>query len=269
MTRATLLLTAALLAATLGVAAAADQPGYRIGIDDVLGIAVWDNKDVDLTVAVRPDGKISLPLVGEIQAGGLTVSELIDKLNEEYGKTIKGAQVTVLVKEIRSRAVFFVGAVGKSGPLQLTQDLTVLQAVSLIGGFADRADQEGSFVLRGDKSIPIDFVKLMKGDVTQNIHLEPGDTIVVPLADAVFIQGEVKAPGAVKFVKDLTIVKAITQAGGFTPLAAPKRVTILRAEGGKKQNMRVNVEEMISNPAEKPDMPLQPNDILIVPQRLF
>ena len=218
---------------------------------------------------MRPDGKISLPLLGEVQAGGLTVADLIGQLNEQFGKSIKGAQATVIVKEIRSRSVFFVGGVGKPGPMQLTQQLTLLQAVSVAGGLAPVADQEGAFILRAGKSIPVNFTLLMKGDVAQNIQLQPGDTIVVPVADTVYIQGEVKAPGAVKFVKDLTVVKAITQAGGFTPLAAPRRVTLLRGDASKKRNVRINVDEMIADPQSAADMPLEPNDIIIVPQRLF
>jgi len=251
-----------------GIAAAQDR-GYRIGAEDVLAISVWDNKEVDHVVFVRPDGKISLPLLGEVQAGGLTVGELIEHLNQQYGQTIKGAQVTVIVKEIRSRTVFFVGGVGRPGPMQLTQNLSVLQAVSLAGGLAPSADQEGAFVLRGGKSIPVDFVRLMKGDVSQNLALEPGDTVVVPIADVIYVQGEVKKPGTVRLTRELTIVKAISEAGGFTDLAAPKRVTLLRADSTKKENIRVNVDEMIKDPKAAPEIRLQANDIVIVPQRLF
>ena len=267
MARRAIVAVAAILLLSGGVAA--DQQAYRIGPEDVLAISVWDNKDIDHTVQVRPDGKVSLPLLGEVQAGGLTVAELIERLNEQFSRSIKGAQATVIVKEIRSRPVFFVGGVGKPGLMQLTQDLSVLQAVSLAGGLIPAADQEGAFVLRAGKSIPVNFVRLMKGDVSQNVPLQPGDTVVIPIADSVYIQGEVKTPGAIKFVKDLTIVKAITQAGGFTQLAAPKRVTLLRGDSEKKQNVRVNVEGMIRDPQSTPDVPLQPNDIIIVPQRLF
>ena len=258
--------------ALLGVAAGqnpAQNPAYRIGPEDVLAISVWDNKEVDHVVFVRPDGKISLPLLGEVQAAGLTVVQLIEELNKQFGRTIKGAQATVLVKEIRSRAVYFVGGVGKPGPLQLMQDLTLLQAVSLAGGLSPAADQEGSYVLRGGKAIPINFVRLLRGDTSQNVPLQPGDTVVIPIADQVYVQGEVKKPGTIKLTKDLTLVRAITEAGGFTDLAAPKRVTVLRGQAGKKQNLRVNVDAMISDPKETPDISLQANDIVIVPQRLF
>ena len=245
-------------------------PSYRIGVDDVLAVAVWDNKDLYETVFVRPDGKISLPLIGEMQAAGLTVTELAQSLSEQYGKTVKGAQATVLVREIRSRPIFFVGGVGKPGPMSLTQDLTLLQAISLAGGVVPAADIESAFVLRGDQRIPIDFVKLIqKGDTSQNIKLMPRDTIVVPLADVVYVQGEVKTPGAVKFTKDLTVVKAIAQVGGFTPLASPRRVDVVRVEGAKKETLRVNVNDIMSDSPSSPDVPLRANDIVIVPQRLF
>jgi polysaccharide export outer membrane protein len=277
MTKVLRVVVAFALLATASVPAGAQTPGaqtpgpnYRIGVDDVLAISVWDNKDVDQVVFVRPDGKISLPLVGEVQAGGRTVAELASALSEMYGKTIRGAQVTVSVRDIRSRNIYFVGGVGRPGPLPLTQELTLLQAISLAGGLAPGADVESSYVLRGNKLTQVDFTKLIqKADVSQNIKLEPGDTIVVPLADIVYVQGEVRAPGALKFTKDLTIVKAIAQAGGFTPLAAPKRVSILRGEGLKKESIPVNVNDLMKTTETDADLLLKPNDIIIVPQRLF
>ena len=102
-----------------------------------------------------------------------------------------------------------------------------------------------------------------------NITLQPGDTIVVPIADSIYVLGEVKKPGTIRFTKDLTVVRAISEAGGFTDLAAPKRVTLLRGDGRVKEQVRVNIEEMINDPKAAPEIRLQPDDILIVPQRLF
>jgi polysaccharide export outer membrane protein len=246
------------------------EKNYRIGIDDVLQVSVWDNRDLDRVVFVRPDGRISLPLLGEIQAEGQTVAQLATTLSEMYSKTIKGAQVTIDVQQIRSKPVFFLGGVVRVGPMQLTQDLTLFQAISMAGGVVPDADLEKAFVLRGDKLISIDFVRLIqKGDVSQNIKLEPGDTVVVPVADTVYLQGEIRTPGAIKYSKDLTMLKAIARGGGFTPLANNKKVTVVRGEGLKKENIKVNVNNIITEPESSPDMPLQPNDIVIVPQRLF
>ena len=243
---------------------------YVIGPEDVLDIQVWGNKDLNQTVFVRPDGRTSLPLVGEIGVAGKTVQQLQDHLGAVYEKTVKGAVVTVIVKEIRSRPVYFIGGFGKPGLMQLTRELTLLQAISIVGGVLPNADAEKGFLLRGDKRIPIDFNRLVqRGDLTQNPKLEPGDSIVVPLADAVYVNGEVRTPGAVKYTGDLTILKAITQVGGLTPLAAPGRVDVLRGTSEKKERIRVDVDRMMRSPDENPDIRLQPNDIIFVPQRLF
>jgi polysaccharide export outer membrane protein len=260
----------ALLCLVYVVSAHGADEAYVIGAADVLEVQVWDNKDLNQIVFVRPDGKISLPLIGEVQAGGRTVQQLQDTLAEAFTKTVKGANVTVIVKEIKSRPVYFIGGFAKPGVEQLIRDLTLLQAISIAGGLLPTADGDNGFVLRGDRRIPIDFTKLMqKGDVSQNLKLEVGDSVVVPVADAVYIHGEVKAPGAIKSTGDLTVLKAIAQAGGVTPLAATGRVEILRSQGEKKERIKVDLEKMMSSPAGTPDMRLKPNDIVFVPQRLF
>lgn len=266
--------------ATAQTQPAATQPGqtqplppdkdYIIGPEDVLDVQVWGSKDLNQVVFVRPDGRLSLPLVGEISVAGKTVQELQDHLSAVYEKTVKGAVVTVIVKEIKSRPVYFIGGFGKPGVMQLTRELTLLQAVSVIGGVVANADAEKGFVLRGDKRIPIDFNRLLqRGDLSQNPKLEPGDSVVVPLADAVYVSGEVRAPGAIKYTGDLTILRAITQAGGLSPLAAGGRVDILRGSAERKERIRVDIDRMMRSPDGNPDMRLQPNDIILVPQRLF
>jgi len=196
--------------------------------------------------------------------------ELQDYLSAVYSKTVKGAAVTVIIREIRSRPIYFVGGFGKPGAMQLTRDLTLLQAIALVGGVTQGADAEKGFVLRKDKQIPVDFFKLtQKGDLTQNIKLEPGDSIVVPVADLVYVQGEVRAPGGVKYTQDLTLVRAITQAGGLTQMAAGGRVDILRGRGEKKERIRVDVDKMMRAGDGSHDVLVKPDDIILVPQRLF
>ena len=246
------------------------EKDYIIGPEDVLDIQVWGNKDLNQVVFVRPDGRTSLPLVGEIGVAGKSVQQLQDHLTNVYEKTVKGAVVTVIIREIKSRPVYFVGGFGRPGVMQLTRELTLLQAISINGGVLPNADAEKGFLLRGDKRIPIDFNRLVqRGDLSQNPKLEPGDSVVIPLADAVYVNGEVKAPGAVKFTGDLTILKALTQVGGLTPLAAPGRIDILRGSAEKKERIRVEVDKMMRSPDENPDIRLQANDIIFVPQRLF
>src|SRR5499425_3928432 len=130
-------------APTQAPAPAPDQKDYIVGPEDVLEVQVWDNKDLNQSVFVRPDGKTSLPLVGEIQAAGKTVQELQDYLSAVYSKTVKGAAVTVIVRDITSRPVYFLGGFGKPGALQLLRtDLTLLQALALVGGVTPAADAD-------------------------------------------------------------------------------------------------------------------------------
>ena len=243
---------------------------YVIGPEDVLDIQVWGSKDLNQTGFVRPDGRLSLSLVGEIAAAGKTVQQLQDHLTAVYTQTVKGAVVTVIVKEIKSRPVYFIGGFAAPGAIQLTRDLTLLQAISMVGGVVPNADGEKGFLLRGNNKIPIDFTRLVqRGDLSQNPKLEPGDSIVVPLADTVYVSGEVARPGAVKYTGDLTMLKAITQVGGLTPLAAPGSVDILRGSAEKKEQIRVDLGRIMRSPDENADVRLQPNDIISVPRRLF
>ena len=252
------------------VPAHAVDEAYVIGAADLLEVQVWDNKDLNQVVFVRPDGKISLPLIGEVQAGGKTVQQLQDALAVLYTKTVKGANVTVIIKEIKSRPVYFIGGFAKPGVEQLTRDLRLVQAISIVGGLLPTADGDNGFLLRGDRRIPIDFTRLLqKGDVSQDMRLEPGDAVVAPLADAVYVHGEVKTPGSVKSTGDLTVLRAIAQVGGVTPLAATSRVEILRAEGEKKERIKVDLDKMMKASDENPDVRLKANDIIFVPQRLF
>jgi len=252
------------------IPAHAVDEAYVIGAADLLEVQVWDNKDLNQVVFVRPDGKISLPLIGEVQAGGKTVQQLQDALAELYAKTVKGANVTVIIKEIKSRPVYFIGGFAKPGVEQLTRDLRLVQAISIAGGLLPTADGDNGFLLRGDRRIPIDFTRLLqKGDVSQDMRLEPGDAVVAPLADAVYVHGEVKTPGPVKSTGDLTVLRAVSQVGGVTPLAATSRVEILRGQGDRKERIKVDLDKMMKAPDDNPDVRLKPNDIIFVPQRLF
>ena len=256
---------AALLLLVAAPTRAADE-AYVIGIEDVLDIQVWDNKDLNQVVFVRPDGRISLPLVGELQAGGRTVQQLQDALTELYAKNVKEANVTVIVREIKSRPVFFSGEFAKTGPVQLTRDLTVLQAISVIGGLLPSADAGSGFVLRDGKVIPVDFTRLIQmGDVSQNLKLQPGDSVVAPTAESVYVQGEVKTPKVIKLTKDLTILRAISEAGGVTDHAAPGQVVIIRRQGDQRARIPVNLDKLVEAPDPSADLPLKPNDVVFVP----
>jgi len=164
---------------------AADDPTYRIGAQDVLKIDVWREDQLTRTVPVRPDGKISLPLLNDIQAAGLTPMELAGIIRDELRKYINNPQVTVSVAEINSRRIYVNGEVNKAGAYQLLPHMTALQALSGSGGFTAFAHVKSIYVLRNVDGkavkIPFNYKESIKGkNVDQNIELQPGDVIVVP-----------------------------------------------------------------------------------------
>ena len=159
---------------------------YIIGDDDVLSINVWKEAEVSRTVPVRSDGKISLPLAGEVQASGQTPLQLEKLLAAKLQSFISEPEVTVIVTEIKSQKFNILGMVNKSGTFPLTSSLTVLDAIALAGGFRDFAKQKSIYILRknpdgGESRLPFNYKEVIKGkNMAQNIKLQPGDTIVVP-----------------------------------------------------------------------------------------
>jgi polysaccharide export outer membrane protein len=160
-------------------------PDYVIGPDDVLTIVFWREKDMSGDVQVRPDGKISLPLINEVQASGLTPEQLRLSVTEAAGKFVEDPAVTVVVKGINSRKVFMLGQVGKPGPFPLGGPTTVLQMIAIAGGVAEYAKSDKIVIMRVENGKTVSH-KFNYKDVTegknlqQNIDLKPGDTIIVP-----------------------------------------------------------------------------------------
>ena len=168
-----------------GTAVRPHDDTYIIGTDDVLSINVWKEPDMTRVVPVRPDGKISLPLINDVQAAGSTPQQLAASVTEKLRKFITEPQVTVIVTQINSQRVFVVGEVLRAGAFPLIPGMTVLQALSSAGGFTTFADVKKIHVMRlvSGKHIelPFNYREVLKGDnPDQNIKLEPGDTVVVP-----------------------------------------------------------------------------------------
>jgi polysaccharide export outer membrane protein len=171
--------------AKANVSPATTDPQYQIGPEDVLDISVWKEPDVSRVVPVRPDGRISLPLINDVQAAGNSPQQLAKAISEKLRKYLNEPQVTVIVTQINSQRVFVVGEVLKAGAFPLIPGMTVLQALSSAGGFTTFADVKKIHVmrLRDGKHIelPFNYREVLKGDnADQNIKLEPGDTVVVP-----------------------------------------------------------------------------------------
>lgn len=158
---------------------------YLIGPTDILEIHIWREPDLSRTIPVRPDGKITLPLLNDVQASGLTPLELKAGIEKGLAKFIESPVVSVAVQEIHSKNIFVLGQVESPGQYPLQQDLTVVQALSLAGGLAEWADQSGIVILRKEngkqRRIKFNYKDVSKGKhLEENIVLKAGDTIIVP-----------------------------------------------------------------------------------------
>jgi len=164
---------------------ATTDPSYVIGPEDVLDVNVWKEPDMTRVVPVRPDGKITLPLINDVQAAGSTPQQLASAVTERLHKFLTEPQVTVIVTQINSQRVFVVGEVLRAGAFPLVPGTTVLQALASAGGFTTFANVKKIHVMRTVNGkhieIPFNYREVLKGDnPDQNIKLEPGDTVVVP-----------------------------------------------------------------------------------------
>lgn len=158
-----------------------DPNNYRIGAEDVINIRVWREADLSGNVVVRPDGKIALPLVGEIEAAGSTPNELTSRLEEALGQVMVKPQVLVSIVQVNSKKYYISGQANRTGAFPLVVPLTVLEALSIAGGLQEFANGSKIIVMRGDKRIKFNYKDVLKGkNMQQNIRLEPGDHIIVP-----------------------------------------------------------------------------------------
>lgn len=158
---------------------------YVIGAQDVLSISVWKEPDLSQSVPVRPDGKISLPLLNDVQAAGLTPMQLAQELTAKLQKFISAPQVSVIVTAVNSQRVYILGEVARPGAMPLLGDMTVMQAISNAGGLSQFANAKGIYVLRAQNGaqqrLPFNYKQAIKGgNGGQDIPLKAGDTIVVP-----------------------------------------------------------------------------------------
>jgi Periplasmic protein involved in polysaccharide export len=158
---------------------------YVIGASDVLTVTVWREPTLSGSILVRPDGMISMALLGDVQASGLTPLQLADQISLKLKKYIQEPKVSVVVTQIHSKLVFLLGEVGRKGPVEMTPGMTLLEAISAAGGVTDFANTKKMYVLRNEKAgsqtkIPVNYKEALKGNAASNIVLKPGDTIVVP-----------------------------------------------------------------------------------------
>lgn len=158
--------------------------GYIIGPSDVLTITVWKEPSLSGSLLVRPDGMVSIALLGDVHAAGLTPLQLSDQISTKLKKYIQDPNVSVVITQIHSKVVYLLGEVVKRGPVEMTPGMTLLEAIASAGGLTDYANTKKIYILRNASGsqlrIPVHYKEALKGDGTLNLALQPGDTIVVP-----------------------------------------------------------------------------------------
>lgn len=161
-------------------AAPVDPKTYKIGPEDVIAIRTWREESLSLQAVVRPDGRITLPLAGELEVGGLSPEQVQTKVTEMYGKFVNNPNVSVSMTRIASKKYFLVGMVMRTGTFPLIVPTTVLEAINGAGGFQEYANRKKVVILRGDKRLKFNYEEVIKGkNMAQNILLENGDHIIV------------------------------------------------------------------------------------------
>jgi polysaccharide export outer membrane protein len=259
----------------VGTMPAAQVSTYTVGPHDVLTIAVFEQPSLSGKFSVEADGTFTFPLLGRIRAGGLTLrdfeSELRRLLAEGY---LKNPQVSVTVEENRSHRIFVVGEVRTAGTYPLSGEMTIIEALARAGPLTDRAASEVVVVrapsgvnpetpqlpaeVPGSEIVRVDLKQLQNGTPSQNIRLRDGDTLFVPRAENIFVFGQVKNPGAYPVQGNTTVLQALSMAGGVTDRASTTRLRIVRTVDGKKQEVKVKLEDLV-----------QPGDTILVSERFF
>ncbi len=264
-----------------GTAWRSDRVGeevYRIGASDVLEISVWQSPDLNRTVTVRFDGRITFPLAGEVVAAGLAPTELAAEIGERLREFIRNPQVNVTVREFQSRQVLVLGRVGKPGIYPLRGPLKVLELLTAADIKLNEIDLKNITVMRATGEVlKIDLEALLyRQDVRQNIDLRAGDNIFVPerpSASATTVQskeimvlGEVVKPGALSFPADrtVTVKEVLLGAGGLTNAAALTGAKVVRSDRIQEP---VDLNRLLFNADMSQDLVLHAGDVLYIPKR--
>jgi polysaccharide export outer membrane protein len=165
----------------MSVPVSVDPHGYKLGADDVVIVHVWREPDLTTRQAIRPDGKITMPVINEVMAAGLTPAQLGDSIAKALSEFVKNPQVVVAVEAVRSKRYFLSGEVLRPGAYPLGTPTTVFEALTMAGGFREFAAKKKIIVIRGTKRFRFNFNEVVKGkNLAQNIPLENGDQIIVP-----------------------------------------------------------------------------------------
>jgi polysaccharide export outer membrane protein len=247
---------------------------YTIGPDDVLSIVVWNERDLSGKFNVEADGSLTFPLIGRVEAAGLTVRALESELRKRLAAGyITNPQISVTVDTYSSQRIFLVGEVKQPGMYPLRGKMSLMEALARAGSTTQMAGGEAFVVRRSDRGVSgavlpdqagdasevirVDLKELHRGGI-KNVALTDGDTVFVPRAETIYVSGYVKNPGAYPIEKDTTALQAVTLAGGVTDRGSTSRLKVIRIVDGERTETRMDENDLA-----------RPGDTIVVLQRLF
>ncbi len=260
--RRLLKLTTGILCA-LALQVAADTPDQNLGPGDLLRISVLGYADMTAEVRVSQSGKISYPLIGEVDVAGAPARTAETRIKQKLidGGFIRDPQVSVLVTEYESQKVAVLGQVAKPGKYAPASSSRALDFLAVAGDVLNETAADHATVMRKDGAREeIDLHALFEGDPTQNLLIHGGDAIYVPKAAKFYIYGEVRTPGSYRLERDMTLSRAISVGGGLTPRGSEGRVVVKRrdGEGTPEKEFSIKAEDS-----------LLPDDVVFVKERWF
>jgi polysaccharide export outer membrane protein len=239
---------------------------YTVGEGDVLDINVYENEDLTTTVRVSANSTIRVPLIGEISVADMTVSQVAGKIETLLADGyLVNPQVDVFIKEHRSKQAIILGQIKSPGQYELRGKITFLEFISKAGGLTVDAGSTATIkrINETDKdkqTLVVDLERLIKkGETALNILIQDKDSVYISKAKTYYVSGEVNKPDSYKYEPDLTVIMALTMAGGFSKIAAKEKVRIIRIVNGEKRIFeRVNMDTRVL-----------PDDVIVVPESLW
>ena len=256
---------------------------YILGPEDTVGISVLNHEELKMEVSISSTGKIPYYFIGDIKAAGLTQFQLRDIIQKDLSEFIKKPTVVVSITEHRSHKVFVLGQVKNPGVFRIKTEMSLLEAISSAGGITSDAYLGGAYLVRDSKIILVNFYELIKrGKADENIPLHNGDIIFIPDKNdhKVYVLGEVNRQTTIPMEENLSLLGAITQAGGFTRNANKKSVIILRGNLSAPEIITVNInhiwnrrsistEQILRRSGLVANIQLQRGDILYIPSKFI
>lgn len=244
---------------------AADKRDYQLGPGDVVRVTVYDHPDLTADARVSEAGSIQFPLLGDVAVRGRTTAEAADQLAVmlDRGGFVKQPQVTLMVVQFRSQQISVLGFVSRPGKYPVEQTSTVLDLLAQAGGVTQSADDKVVLIRANDPAKArheVDLITLFdKGDTAQNLEVSNGDVIYVPREPRFYIYGEIQRAGAYRIERGMTVMQALSVAGGLTLRGTDSRLKVNRRDSvGVLQSLSIKLDDVV-----------QPNDVIYVTESLF